>query len=222
MSQFFRRSAIASSISLLLLGSAEASVVMQVICDNHFALYAGTATGVSRKIFENTGNWTTQIANASSFDVALTGSETHYYLLAMGGGADENIGGKVNGVALNTIPVLQSSDIAGSLTGYFSTLGQGGSPAWQIDAVANGTYASQLADVQTGFSTATWSAPSDVRNSGVGANVTGTAFWFADKNAVLFQFSGASVGVTASSVPGAGGIGLAACGVLGLSRRRRR
>ena len=211
-----------AAVSSLVLGSAEASVVMQIICDNHFALYAGTATGVSRKVYENTGNWTTQLANAATFNVALTGSETHYYLLAMGGGGEENIGGKVNGVALNTIPMSQSSNIAAFLSGYFSSQGQGGSPSWQINDIANGTYVSQLADVQAAFSagSTTWNAPTDVRNSGVGANVTGTAFWFGDKNAVLFQFSGLSVGV--SAVPGAGGVGLGACGMLGLRGRRRR
>ena len=205
-----------AAVSGLMVGSAEASVVMQIICDNDFALYAGTATGVTRKVYENNASWPQQVANASTFNVTLTGSETHYYLLAMGGGGqEENIGGRVNGVALDTIATMQqSSNIAGSLTGYFS------SPQTINPTVAMGTYVSQLADVQAALSTATWSAPSDIRNSGVGANVTGTAFWFATENAVLFQFSGLSVGV--SAVPGAGGVGLAACGMLGLRRRRRR
>jgi MYXO-CTERM domain-containing protein len=196
--------------------AADAAVTMQIICDNHFAMYVGTANGITRKLFENTGNWTTQLANAASFDIELQGAETHFYLLGMGGGGQENIGGRVNGVALDTIAVTMSSNIAGSLAGYTNGL-QTISGVQRIIPVENGQYVSQLADVQAGLATATWGAVS-IQTSGVGAGPTGKAFGFSSLSARLFRFEADAVGVTAVPAPGA----LALIGVAGLVGGRRR
>lgn len=196
--------------------SADAAVTMAIICDNHFALYSGTSTGVTRKLFENSGDWTTQLANASSFNIELQTGETHFYLLGMGGGGQENIGGRVNGVALDTIAVSMSSNIAGSLAGYTNGT-QVISGVTRIIPVENGAYVSQLADVQSALATATWGAVS-VQTSGIGANPTGKAFGFSSLSARLFRFEASSVGVTAVPTPGA----LALLGVAGLAARRRR
>ena len=201
---------------LALTCAADASVTMEIICDNHFAMYVGTANGITRKLFENTGDWTTQLANAASFNVELQGAETHFYLLGMGGGGQENIGGRVNGVALDTIAVTMSSNIAGSLAGYTNGL-QTISGVQRIIPVENGQYVSQLADVQAGLATATWGAVS-IQTSGVGAGPTGKAFGFSSLSARLFRFEADAVGVTAVPAPGA----LALIGVAGLVGGRRR
>jgi hypothetical protein len=208
---------VAASSVAVLVPVADAAVVMQIICDNHFAMYVGTASGVTRKLFENTGDWTTQLANASSFNVELQGAETHFYLLGMGGGGQENIGGRVNGVALDTISVSMSSNISGSLSGYTNGL-QVISGVQRIIPVETGQYVSQLADVQAGHAGATWGAVS-IQTSGVGSGPTGKAFGFSSLSARLFRFQADAVGVTAVPAPGA--IALAGAALLVGGRRRR-
>lgn len=210
-------SIITAAAMAVLTPAASASVVMQIICDNHFAMYVGTADGVTRKLFENTGDWTTQLANAASFNVVLQGAETHFYLLGMGGGGQENIGGRVNGVALDTISVSMSSDISGSLSGYTNGL-QVISGVQRIIPVENGQYVSQLADVQAGHAGATWGAVS-IQTSGVGSGPTGKAFGFSSLSARLFRFQADAVGVTAVPAPGA--LALAGAALLAGGRRRR-
>ena len=188
-----------------------ASTTMSIVTDNDFAVFAGTANSVTRLIYQNDALWTNQIADLSSFSFDLQGNETTFYLLAMGGGGQENVSGEINGVNLTSIAVLQSSNIAGYLTGYNS------------DAVANAYYDAQLSDVQTALtsSAVTWSDPTVTTTEIVVAQSGfGSGYAFADRTAVIFKFPAESVNVEAVPEPSA--IGLWALGAGGLAWAARR
>ena len=174
------------------IGSVSAAT-LQVICDNDFALFAGTSNGVSRLVYQNDFEWPTQIANAASLDVNLLPGETTFYLLGMGGGGDENIGGTLNGVDFTSINILQSSDISSYLPNYFDY--EDGEVVYP--RVADGAYSASLADVQAAFPHVSWNSPTVVYE-GVGTYVTGSAFYIPTGTATLFRFSGDSVGITAA------------------------
>jgi hypothetical protein len=86
--------------------------------------------------------------------MSLLPGEICFYLLGSGGGGTEDIGGKVNGVAWNTISAKRSTNIASYLTGYFSQLGT--PAAGRVQKIKNGTFPVTLADVQTALPNMTW------------------------------------------------------------------
>jgi hypothetical protein len=173
----------------LLLGAncAHGSIIytLQIVADNDWALFGGTATSVTSLIYQNNAGWPGQISAASSQTFSLQPGETVFYLLGMGGGGQENISGTVNGVDITSpsVHVLMSSDLSSQLTGY------------DLGAVAAGTYDASLADVQAAFAGLTWGPP--VLNTTdtviVLAAPNQIGFDFADSTAHLFQFSAAEV-----------------------------
>jgi hypothetical protein len=123
------------------------SYTIQLVADNDFAVFAGTANSITSLIYQNDVSWPSQISAASSQSFTLQPDETTFYVLGMGGGGQENISGTLNGVDITNIPVLMSSDLSKLLSGY------------DLNAVAGGTYSASLADVQTAFPDLTWGQP---------------------------------------------------------------
>ncbi len=177
------------------LGYAQ-SFSMQIVADNDFAVFAGTASGVTELLYQNDYSWPDQIANLSTLSFDLQNGETTFYLLGMGGGGQENISGMVNGVDITAInDVLMSSDIGPYLTD-FEAQSSGGT-------VADGTFDASLSDVQAAFSSLTWGSPSPNTSDTVIqlASPNGVGFDFPSQTAHLFSFSTVDVGVTATPEP---------------------
>lgn len=182
--------------ALISASAANGAIVMEIIADNDFAMLVGTSSSITRILYQNDVVWNQQVTAASSFNISLTGAEDTFYLLGLGGGGNEDIGGKVNGVALNSISVQRSTNITSYLSGYFNQLGTPG--PGRINNIEQGTYSVSLADVQSALPNVTWGSPV-TKNSGVGAIPTGTAFSMPTTNAMFFRFSAADVGVSATS-----------------------
>ena len=186
------------------------SFSMQIVADNDFALFGGTASGVNDLIYQNDVSWPDQLDNLSTITFDLQPGDTTFYLLGMGGGGEENISGTVNGVDLTTIDVSMSSDISPFLTGY------------DLDAVAAGTYDASLSDVQTAFPGLTWGSPTFNNTDGViTQSPTGQGFHFDDGTAHLFEFDATEVGVTPVPEPSSGLLLAGAGLVIAASRFRR-
>jgi hypothetical protein len=193
------------------------SFSMQIVADNDFAVFAGTASRVTELLYQNDYSWPDQINNLSTLSFDLQNGETTFYLLGMGGGGQENISGTVNGVDITTIgDVLMSSDIGPYLTGYEAQSSGG--------TVADGTFDASLTDVQAAFSSLTWSAPSPNTSDAVIqlASPNGVGFDFPSQTAELFSFSTADVGVTSTPEPSATGLLLVSAGMAITAIRFRR
>ena len=109
------------------------SFSMQIVADNDFAVFAGTASGVTELLYQNDYSWPDQIDNLSTLSFDLQNGETTFYVLGMGGGGQENISGTVNDVDITTIgDISMSSDLGPYLTD-FETQSDGGT-------VADGTF----------------------------------------------------------------------------------
>jgi hypothetical protein len=175
-----------------------ASTTMQIVCDNDFALFVGNSSSVTRLIYQNNVSWYNQVAALSSFTFDLQAGETTLYLVGMGGGAPEDIAGRINGVDITSIAssTLQSSDISSYLKGYSS------------GAVANGDYSVNLADVQLALSSGSlgWITPTVVKDENangsyqVGVHSMGSEYSFANSTAVIFTFAVGTVGLPEPSV----------------------
>lgn len=191
------------------------AATIQIVVDNDFALLTGTSTTVERLVYQNNVVWNQQITNASSFSLSLAEGEDSIYILAMGGGGQENLSGKVNGVDISTLNTMsKSSPLAGPspnpnyLSGYNKT------------AVANGTYSVSLLDVQTALPNLTWSIPPKGTGTVISLSGFTLGYPFADSTAVLYRFSSSEVGVT--SVPEPSALSLLVVGLGGLMASRRR
>lgn len=207
------RSALAVLLGLVSVGVANANTFsMKIVADNDYAVFGGTATGINDLLYQNNSIWNTQIQNLSTLTFTLPAGDTKFYVLAMGGGGQENISGLVNGVDMTAASVLMSSDVQSFLTGYNNS------------AVAAGTFNANLADVQTAFSSLTWAAAttntSDIVIGQAAPN--GIGFQFDDSTAHLFAFSSADVGVQAVPEPSSAGLALLGFANLMLLRRRPR
>lgn len=193
-------------------GLSQAAVTLEIISDNDFAVFVGSSTAITRLVYQNNESWPDQIAAASSLDFIFEAGESTIYLLAMGGGGEENVGGRMNGVDLTTIDVSKSSDLSGILSNYTSNL----------TAVAEGTYSASLSEVSAALPELTW-GDVNVMEGGVGSIVTGFAFHHADSTAVIYRFTAEDIGVDvppAVPEPSVTLLGLVA-GIGLLSRRRR-
>jgi hypothetical protein len=156
---------------------------IQLVADNDFAVFAGTADSVSSLIYQNNVAWPTQIAAASSQLFTLQPDQTTFFVLGMGGGGEENISGTVNGVDMTSIPVLMSSNLSTQLSNY------------NLTTVAAGTYNASLADVEAAFSGLTWGPPTSNTSDAVieMAAPNGIGYDFASGTAHLFEFSASDV-----------------------------
>ncbi len=191
---------------------------IKMVADNDFAIFSGTSTSINNLLYQNDVVWTTQIASLSTLSFNLASGDDTFYVLGMGGGGQENISGEVNGVNMTdpSVSVSMSSNIASFLTGY------------NASAVANGFYDALLSDVQTAFSSASWSSASSNLNSTetvIQAGGFGSGYRFDHMTAHLFAFDAGDVNVptvpnTSVSEPSTFallGLGVAA---LGFSRRK--
>jgi hypothetical protein len=204
-------SKIAAVIALSTAGYANAApFTISMVADNDFAIFGGTATSINNVLYQNNVVWGSQISQLSTMTFNLAPTDTTFYVLAMGGGGQENISGKVNGVNITGIPVSVSSNIRSFLSGY------------NLGSVTNGTYNANLSDVQTAFANASWASAAPTINTtdivikGAGF---GSGYHFADSTAHLYRFDAFSVGV---NVPEPAGIALFGLGLLGLAAVRRR
>jgi len=196
-------------VALLLGGASTYAATIQIVSDNDFALLTGTPTTVTRLVNQNNVVWNTQITNASSFNLTLNAGEDTIYILAMGGGGEENVSGKINNVDIATLSNIRvSSNVRAYLGGYNNT------------DVADGTYNASLLDVQSALPNLTWSTPTT--GSGAVISLSGFAlgYPFPDSTAVLYRFSATEVGVV--SVPEPSALSLLAVGLGGWAVMRRR
>jgi len=184
--------AFSASAIMLLAGTSklEASIIFDLVTDNDFTVLAGTSSSVTRVLYQNDLQWNLgQIGNPVSLD--LVAGEDTFYVLAMGGGGDENISGTINGINMTQIPgVQESSAFSAMLSGY------------NLSDVANGSYTPSLVDIQAAYPGLTWTAPT-VTSSGVVINLNPSAFIPGDgykgfdvprSNAVMFSFDAQDIG----------------------------
>jgi len=190
-----------------------APFTIKLVVDNDFAVFSGTTNSINNLLYQNNVRWDQQINALSSLTFDLNAGDDHFYVLAMGGGMEENISGLVNGVNITTTNAVESNNISSFLTGYNATL------------VENGSYVALLADLQRAMaSNLTWSAPqlntSDwvIQRSGFGSG-----FHFADNAAHLYKFTARDVDVpTTSAVSAPATVAMLGLGLFGFAAARRR
>ena len=174
-----------------------------IISDNDYALFAGDSTNATRIIHQNNDVFWDQVAGAASVRISLNDGETHLYLLAMGGGGAEDIGGTLNGVDVTSIPsgangLQRATGKTGGQTqdGYlllnpgftnWNTLSYGNCD--QSTSVCWGPYAAQLSEVRSGLAGAVWGNPPNV-----GWGQAGNAFSYPDSTAVMFRIKATALG----------------------------
>ena len=179
---------------------------IQVVADNDFALFGGDANNVTRIILQNNDVWMDQITASTTYHISLGANESYLYLLAMGGGGGEDIGGNLNGVDITQIP-SGVNGIQRAVSGPNGSSGNGyllvsdalttwnyAQGASNAENVAYGKYAAPLSEVQNGLAGATWGDPPSFVSGGVGASVNGHAFSVPSSKAVMFRFKGTSLG----------------------------
>lgn len=225
-------SSVLGLVAVAAMPHAARAISVQLVADNDFAVYAGTASSITREIYQNNTDWGNQLAAASSFSFELQPGETTFYVLGMGGGGPENISGSINGVNLYDIyandntKIKQSGDVSGFLSNYtqvivhpiFGPLGTSLNP--DVEA---GTYTPSLSDVQTALAGTTFGTPTPVSGTPVvnsnpyaESSIFGgrVGFDIPSETATLFQFGVEQVGAvpepsTAASLAGFGALAFA-------------
>ena len=180
---------------------------IRILADNDFALLAGDENNVTRMILQNDVVWMEQAANATTYAINLNGGETYLYLLAMGGGGGEDIGGLLNGVDITTIAsgvngiqravgrtggTLQDGFLLiDTFLSDWSSVGFSGNTATNVEY---GKYAAPIGGIQTALTGATWGNPAARQSGGVGGSVTGYGFSVPSSRAVMLRFKSTSLG----------------------------
>jgi hypothetical protein len=193
-------------------GARGDSFSMQLVADNDFAVFGGTAASVNDLIYQNDYSWPDQIDNLSTLTFDLPSGDTTFYVLGMGGGGQENISGTINDIDITTLDdISMSSDLSAYLTGYLSN-------GVADPSVADGTYNASLADVQAAFPNLTWGSPSINSSDNVIqiASPNGVGFDFDSDTAHLFSFSASDVGVTPAPEPSGWAVTVVGLAILGL------
>jgi hypothetical protein len=184
---------------------------IRIVSDNDYALFAGNATNVTRLIQQNNDVFWDQIAAAASYKISLEEGETYIYLMGMGGGGAEDIGGTLNDIDVTSI----SSGVNGlqravsrpggsSESGYllinpFLTgwdTASNGNCGGAI-TVCYGQYEAELSEVQTALNGAVWDNPPSV-----GWGQAGNAFAYPDSTAVMFRLKASTLGAGITTASG--------------------
>jgi PEP-CTERM motif len=192
---------------------------VQLIADNDYALFAGTVSSIDRLIYNNSVVWNNQLVNASSINLNIGPGETYLYILAMGGGAFENVSGKFDGANIVNIFNSNNADI------QVSNAIQSSLPSYNLVNVINGTYSVNLSDGQTAFGAVnTWNNPAiDGAQTVILANPAAEitpggfrqGFTFGTQTAVFYR-------ITAATIPEPSSVMLLGAGMMSLLVRRRR
>ena len=200
-----------------LLGLSHASAAsLQIICDNDYALFAGTENSVTRLLYQNNVWWPAQIDEAQIIDLALDSGETHFFLLGLGGGNVEDIGGRMNGHDITYLNFSRSTPITSYLRDY------------SLNDASNGTYNAFVEDVQAAIDAnsgnAFWSPASSmgIVFDGCGSTLTGRSYFIPAAEAVLFRIDGSAVFSNTPDVPEPSTYGLIGVGALGVAIAARR
>lgn len=209
-------SAAVLSLGLLTASAANATpFTIKMVADNDFAIFSGTASSINNLLYQNNVRWDQQISALSSMTFNLSAGDNFFYVLAMGGGGQENISGLVNGVNMTSpsVSVFESNNIRSFLSGY------------NLTTVENGSYSALLANVQAAFAAGlTWTAP--VVNSSdivIQSSGFGSGFRFADSTAHLYKFTANAVNVpTTAAVAEPATFAMLGLGLFGLAAARRR
>ena len=180
---------------------------IRIVADNDFALLAGDENNATRMILQNDAVWMQQQADATTYAINLNGGETYLYLLAMGGGGGEDIGGLLNQVDITSIASGANgiqravSRTGGTVEGGYlllntffsdwSSIGFSGNSATNVEW---GKYAAPIAGIQTALTGATWGDPPARESGGVGGSVTGWRYTVPSSKAVMFRFKSTSLG----------------------------
>ena len=180
---------------------------IRIVADNDFALLAGDANNATRMILQNDAVWMQQAANAATYQINLNSGESYIYLLAMGGGGGEDIGGLLNEVDITTIASgANGMQRAVARTGgsvesgfllidtFFSDWSSVGFSGNNATNVSYGKYAAPLAGIQNALNGATWGDPPARQSGGIGGRVTGWSYYVPSARAVMFRFKAASLG----------------------------
>ena len=174
-----------------------------IISDNDYALFAGDASNVTRIIHQNDFVFWDQVAGSANARVSLHDGETYVYLLGMGGGGAEDIGGTLNGVDVTSVAsgangLQRATGKSGGQTQDGYLLLNPGLTNWDplshgncdsLTSVCWGPYVAQLAEVKTGLAGATWGNPPSVT-----WGQAGNAFAYPDSTAVMFRIKASALG----------------------------
>ena len=159
---------------------SDENIRMFIVCDNDFAVFTGSNNEIKREIYQNNDEWPQQISLVSNIKLQLKEDEDTIYILALGGGGVEDIGGTLSGKDISKLKILQSSNIKESLKNYDSGV------------IASGKYQADLNDIKNVFKKLTWSSPT-VKKSGCSSSVTGTSLAFPSGTAVLFKINASDI-----------------------------
>ncbi|MFM8014916.1 MAG: autotransporter-associated beta strand repeat-containing protein, partial [Actinomycetota bacterium] len=174
-------------------GSGTGSI--RIISDNDFALFYGDSSNVTSLKYQSNVDWPQQQASASSLDISDAGS--YIYIVQMGGGGTEDIGGALNNIDITTISGVQrvtAGTGCGSATSGGWYLITSCIAGYNDPAVANGTQDVTLTQLQTALVGVTWGSMPTSKTSGVGSDATfengtriGRAYDSPSSQAVVFR-----------------------------------
>jgi len=128
-------------------------------------------------------DWTAHSLSINSGEVhSFNPDETTLYLLAMGGGnEEENVGGYINGVNITTAGALASGNVSYHLINYNAE-----------GNVTQGTYNASYENMLSIIPEVSWGNPT-IFNGGVGSLINGSAFQMQPGEAIVYKFSSDAV-----------------------------